>query len=108
MAGNSETDQNRFKPAKNHIILDFSGCKDLGEVHKLLKAEFGFPEYYGENWDALWDSLDGRFDGMGTVLIELHGFSSMNEELKEYCATMLKIFDEIHTNSPNVRFVLIA
>ncbi len=106
MAGNLETDEIRFKPTKNRIILDFSDCKYLGEVHRLLKAKFGFPEYYGENWDALWDCLDGRFDGMGTVLIELYGFSSMNEELKGYCVTMLKIFDELHEKSPNVCFVL--
>ncbi len=107
MAHSNGADQNRFKPAKSRIILDFSDCKYLGEVHKLLKAKFGFPEYYGENWDALWDCLYGRFDGTGTALIELHGFSSMNEELKEHSVTMLEIFDEIQVKSPNARFVFI-
>ena len=46
---------------ENPIILDFSKCKYLGEIHLMLKEKFGLPEYYGENWDALWDCLDDRF-----------------------------------------------
>ncbi|HZJ75352.1 MAG TPA: barstar family protein, partial [Clostridia bacterium] len=34
---------------ENPIILDFTGCRYLGEIHKILKERFGFPEYYGEN-----------------------------------------------------------
>ena len=46
--------KNAFKPIKeNPIILDFTKCKYLGEIHLILKAKFGLPEYYGENWDAL-------------------------------------------------------
>lgn len=44
---------------ENPIILDFTGCRRLGEIHKILRERFGFPEYYGENWSALWDCFDG-------------------------------------------------
>ena len=41
---------NAFKLIKeNPIILDFTGCRRLGEIQKILKERFGFPEYYGEN-----------------------------------------------------------
>lgn len=46
--------RNLFKPIKeNPVILDFTGCKYLGEIHRILKTKFGLPEYYGENRDAL-------------------------------------------------------
>lgn len=53
-----EMKRNAFKPIEeNPIILDFTGCKYLGEIHLILKTKFGLPEYYGENWEALWDCL---------------------------------------------------
>ena len=40
------------------IILDFTNCKHLLDLHKELKEKFGFPDYYGENLSALWDCSD--------------------------------------------------
>lgn len=39
------------------IILDFKGCGSKEAVHADIKEEFGFPEYYGRNLDALYDCL---------------------------------------------------
>jgi RNAse (barnase) inhibitor barstar len=69
-----------FKPIHdNPIVLDFSGCHYLSEVHKILKERFGLPEYYGENWDALWDCLDGLFLERGLKFIEIHGYSTIKK-----------------------------
>lgn len=40
--------------------LDLTDCKYLGELHQRIKKALEFPEHYGENWSAFWDSL--RFD----------------------------------------------
>ena len=42
--------------------LEQAGCGTLDEVHERIKRAFGFPDYYGENWDAMWDCMDGLFD----------------------------------------------
>lgn len=101
--------RNAFKPIEeNPIILDFTGCKYLEEIHLILKTKFGLPEYYGENWDALWDCLrylwsDGEF-----VKVNIYGFLSLPDDMREYCEAMLEVFDEVHKDTPNVIFELIS
>ncbi len=98
-----------FKPiTENPLVLDFSRCRTWYELHALLKERFGLPEYYGQNWDALWDCLDDLFWDDETLTVELRGYSEMNEELREYAATMLEVFDEIHEKYPNAVFKYIS
>ncbi len=101
--------RNAFKPIKeNPIILDFTGCKYLGEIHLILKTKFGLPEYYGENWDALWDCMDGLFYKRGNFKVKIYGFLTLPDDLREYCVSMLEIFDDVHKETPNVTFELIS
>ena len=94
-----------FKPISGPIIrLDLSGCNTLGELHRRLKTTFGFPEYYGENWPALWDCLDGLFDDEGEIEIEVFGYGDLPDELQKGCRPMLEIFADAEKTMPNVRF----
>lgn len=40
---------------EKQIVLDFTGCKYITEVHWRIRDTFHFPDFYGENLDALWD-----------------------------------------------------
>ena len=42
---------------KEKYTLDFSKIEHWGEFHKIIKDELDLPDYYGRNWDALWDCL---------------------------------------------------
>lgn len=102
-------DPNAFRPiTENPIVLDFSGCKYLGEIHLILKTKFGLPDYYGENWDALWDCLSYLWINDRYTKVNIYGFMSLPEDLREYCRTMLEIFDDVHEETPNVVFELIS
>ena len=101
--------RNAFKPIEeNPIILDFTGCKYLGEVHLILKTKFGLPEYYGENWDALWDCMWGLFYQRGDFKVNIYGYLSLPDDLREYCIAMLEVFDDVHRDTPNVTFEIIS
>ena len=41
------------------VTIDFSNIQSDEELHFLLKTKLNFPEYYGMNWDAFWDSITG-------------------------------------------------
>lgn len=98
-----------FKPIyDNPIILDFTGCRYLGEIHRILKEHFGFPEYYGENWSALRDCLEYLYGGEGQRFVEIYGFGTLSQDMREECVKMLKIFDDVHEETPNVVFSLIS
>ena len=104
-----EQKRNAFKPSReNPILLDFTGCKYLREMHSILKVTFGLPEYYGENWDALWDCLNGLFIGEGDVTVIVRGLSTMPEEFAEDINIMLEIFADVHESTPNVTFTVCA
>ena len=92
---------------ENPIILDFSKCKYWQQVHDMLKEKFGLPEYYGENWDALWDCLRDLFEDMGDWEVHIKGFHTMPQDWQQSCKTMLSVFDDVHKRTPNVVFKLI-
>lgn len=87
---------------REFIILDFTGCRYLGEIHKIIKEQFGFPEYYGENLSALWDCLDNYCDY--NLHVYIRGLSDLPEEFGEYINKIWKIFCRVNITTPNITF----
>ena len=90
------------------IVLNFENSQYISEVHKTLKTGFDLPDYYGENWDALWDCLDGLFYDEGKVVVEINGISSLKEELQNAVKPMFGVFKDVSVNTPNVEFVIVS
>jgi len=81
---------------KEKYVLDFRNVQYYLEFHHVLKKELDLPDYYGCNFDALWDcfremvgvplnfevigieNLERRFGDTGEKLLETL------EELKDY------------------------
>ena len=61
-------------------------CKDRGALHQRIRKTFGFPDYYGENWDVMRDCLADVFLQPVQRCIIVEGFAAMSQELREYTA----------------------
>ncbi len=90
---------------KEIIEVDFSGCKYLGEIHKALKQQLDFPDYYGENLSALWDCL--RYYSFEDTKIIVKGISELPSELKEYMNNILDVFNDVHAENPAIIFEIV-
>lgn len=95
------------------IIVDISKYEEVRfygtvwDVHGALKEAFGFPEYYGENWDALWDLLSDfcMFEEEPRE-VHIYGWNAMSDKMKELYAEMWDVFADAEKKYPNVKFVL--
>ena len=82
------------------VFLSLNGCKNWGTLHQRIRKAFGFPDYYGENWDAMWDCLTDVFLRPVQRHIVVEGFASMPQELQEYAAPMQEIFSDLQEKYP--------
>ena len=54
--------RNAYTPiTADPVLLRLNSCRDWGALHQRIRKAFGFPDYYGENWDAMWDCLTDVF-----------------------------------------------
>ncbi len=94
-----------YKPINNPIILDFTDCDNWLKMYDILKDGFGFPEYFGNNPDALWDCMRDYCE-KGTRII-VKGSKNIHENLKDEFALILRVFNRVHKETPNITFEII-
>jgi RNAse (barnase) inhibitor barstar len=87
------------------ITLDFSNCKYISQIYEEIKIKFGLPQNYGENPDALWDSLRGySFD---LTEITVMGFDNLIEKFDDYAYKIKQVFTYVTEENKNMIFKFI-
>ncbi|MDE5648797.1 MAG: barstar family protein [Oscillospiraceae bacterium] len=71
-------------------ILDLTDCKYIMDFHERAKKTLRFPDFYGYNWSAFWDSLsmDSPID-----FVTIKGAHTISKELQPALEQMLEIFE---------------
>ncbi len=72
------------------VTIDFTGCKNIYEIHSRMNEKLDFPDFYGENLDALWDVLTGFIEW--DQIIYLKGCTDVTEQLVPYMEKIIMIF----------------
>ena len=90
----------------NKIILDLTDCKSLLQLHKTIKEAFCFPDYYGENLDALWDCMRGFCSA--DTMVYIKGVNTLPKSFNEYIKKIFEIFEDVKEEVQNVTFEIIS
>jgi len=85
-----------------HYIIDGRLMVDKVSAHTYLKETLSFPEYYGNNLDALYDVLTERHS---PVLITIEHTDELKTLLSEYGAALLETFSDAAENNPNLTVI---
>ncbi|MGN0529166.1 MAG: barstar family protein [Eubacterium sp.] len=76
------------------ITIDFSNCEYIGSLHKEIKEKLNLPDWYGENLDALWDSLIGLVETPVDIKIIYKPKNNSAKRIKPYVDQIISIFNE--------------
>lgn len=85
------------------IRLDGRAMADRRETHQYLKRRFDFPDYYGNNLDALHDLLTEI--GMPVKVI-LHHPAALLDSQPDYGQAILRVLRDADTQNPSLEFLI--
>ena len=77
--------------SKEKYTIDFTKVNYYLEMHGVIWHALEFPDYYGCNWDAFWDSL--RFDSP-VDYIKIIGEHTMPDDLKRHLNIMHELLQD--------------
>lgn len=84
------------------IIIDGKDCTSKEKTHLLLKEKLDLPSYYGENLDALWDSLSSDFTER---MIVIRHPEWIEKNLGTYGSALLQLFKELKQENDCIHIV---
>lgn len=86
---------------RNHagIEIDVGEIQTTRDLHVLLRERLDFPEFYGHNWSAFWDAINGLVEMPSRIRFlnweKLEQHRSFDARMLKQCLTEL--------NTPSVR-----
>lgn len=86
--------------AEDPVVLKLDDCADWAALHERIRKTFGFPAYYGRNWDAMWDCLRDVFFPAVPHRIVVEGLGAMAGDLQKYSGTLREIFTDLQAEYP--------
>lgn len=85
-------------------ILNGKRMTSKRAAHEYIKRKLEFPDYYGENLDALWDILTTISQPLVIVLLNSELIYS---NLEDYGRALVGVFAEAMEENPNIELRII-
>lgn len=84
------------------VVIDGNALGTVHDFHATVKAALEFPEYYGENPDALWDCLSDVLLSGDRVEVIWTGFNKSREKLGKDSEILCNVFNEAQKDFPDL------
>jgi ribonuclease inhibitor len=81
------------------VRLDVSNVSSVRELHERLSEALEFPDFYGKNWDAFWDSITGLVQMPLRLVVT--GWSNVASRWPEDAQTMVDCLRELNQQYPS-------
>ena len=86
------------------MIIDLQEIQTEIELHNLLAEKLKFPSFYGNNWDALWDTITGLIEL--PTKITFTGTNELKKKLPESMTKLENIFNEMQNEYPSLSSIV--
>ncbi|EID4334207.1 barstar family protein [Vibrio parahaemolyticus] len=80
--------------------IDLSSIETEEQLHTLLSSVLSFPVFYGQNWDAFWDSITGLVELPENI--EFTGSQSLRLALPSSYQQLQSCFADLKNEYPNI------
>ena len=80
--------------------IDLANIESEGQLYCVLARELGFPDFYGENWDAFWDSITGLVELPNEI--DFVGTKDLQRILPKAFDQLKKCFQELSDEYPEI------
>lgn len=87
----------------NTIFISLKGLTDRSGIHSVLRKALSFPDYYGNNLDALNDELTSITSAVNVVLMD---WDSVPSNMEAYVKNLINVFETCAKENPNITFSL--
>lgn len=87
-----------------NIVIDFSKCNYPVDLHNELREKLELPEWYGNNFDALWDMLTGFIETPINITVIFKPETKLAENLKENVLKIIETFKEASEEDEEIIF----
>lgn len=82
------------------VILDGKIIDSKETLHSRISEKFSFPEYYGNNLDALYDCLTDIKEDTEFILIN---FQSLKDSLGKYADQLERVLDDAQDENSHLK-----
>lgn len=84
------------------LTINLKEVNNKEGLHNLLSAELGFPDWYGNNWDAFWDLITDIELVKMPDRLNLVGFKELLEKLPRDAQLLQQCFLDMKEKYPSI------